>query len=167
MAARLQNGEGAQVAARPGRVDRLDEGSDGLRHRPQLSPARCPCFGPRRASAAGAQQPRCAHALTLSGEAPTYAGLPHPAKPPATPPERAEDEKAQAGGRRRSPRRRRHTPQAHTATSKAAPDRRAASPRSPTPPPPPPTSPPSASWPALPTRTSLGPETNIPAWGRE
>ena len=31
---------------------------------------------------------------------------------------------------------------------------------------PPATSPPSASWPALPTRTSLGPETNIPAWGR-
>jgi len=59
------------------------------------------------------------------------------------------------------------TPQAHTATSEAAPDRRAASPRSPTPPPPPPTSPPSASWPALPTRTSLGPETNIPAWGCE
>ena len=59
------------------------------------------------------------------------------------------------------------TPQAHTATSEAAPDRRAASPRSPTPPPPPPTSPPSASWPALPTRTGLGPETNIPAWGRE
>ena len=44
---------------------------------------------------------------------------------------------------------------------------RAASPRSPTPPPPPPTSPPSASWPALPTRTGHGPETNIPAWGRE
>ena len=59
------------------------------------------------------------------------------------------------------------TPQAHTATSEAAPDRRAASPRSPTPPPPPPTSPPSASWPALPTRTGHGPETNIPAWGRE
>ena len=59
------------------------------------------------------------------------------------------------------------TPQAHAATSEAAPDRRAASSRSPTPPPPPPTSPPSASWPALPTRTSLGPETNIPAWGRE
>ena len=59
------------------------------------------------------------------------------------------------------------TPQAHTATSEAAPDRRAASTRSPTPPPPPPTSPPSASWPALPTRTGLGPETNIPAWGRE
>ena len=59
------------------------------------------------------------------------------------------------------------TPQAHAATSEAAPDRRAASPRSPTPPPPPPTSPPSASWPALPTRTGLGPETNIPAWGRE
>mmetsp|Transcript_20464 Transcript_20464/g.51872 ORF Transcript_20464/g.51872 Transcript_20464/m.51872 type:complete len:269 (+) Transcript_20464:76-882(+) len=51
------------------------------------------------------------------------------------------------------------TPQAHTATSEAAPD--------PTPPPPPPTSPPSASWPALPTRTGHGPETNIPAWGRE
>ena len=59
------------------------------------------------------------------------------------------------------------TPQAHTATSEAAPDRRAASPRSPTPPPPPPTSPPSASWPALPTRTGHGPETNIPTWGRE
>ena len=59
------------------------------------------------------------------------------------------------------------TPQAHTTTSEAAPDRRAAPPRSPTPPPPPPTSPPSASWPALPTRTGLGPETNIPAWGRE
>jgi len=59
------------------------------------------------------------------------------------------------------------TPQAHTATSEAAPDRRAASSRSSTPPPPPPTSPPSASWPALPTRTGHGPETNIPAWGRE
>ena len=59
------------------------------------------------------------------------------------------------------------TPQAHTATSEAAPDRRAASPHSPTPPPPPPTSPPSASWPALPTRTGHGPETNIPTWGRE
>ena len=59
------------------------------------------------------------------------------------------------------------TPQALTTTSEATPDRRAASPRSPTPPPPPTTSPPSASWPALPTRTSLGPETNIPAWGRE
>ena len=59
------------------------------------------------------------------------------------------------------------TPQAHAANSEAAPDRRAASSRSPTPPPPPPTSPPSASWPALPTRTGHGPETNIPAWGRE
>ena len=34
-----------------------------------------------------------------------------------------------------------------------------------TPPLPPPTSPPSASWPALPTRTSLGPETNLPVPG--
>ena len=58
-------------------------------------------------------------------------------------------------------------PQPRTATSEAAPDRRAASPRSPTLPPPPSTSPPSAFWPALPTRASPGPETNVPAWKRE
>ena len=43
-------------AARTGRLDRF-AGPDGLYPRPQLAPARCPCSGPRRASAAGAQQP--------------------------------------------------------------------------------------------------------------
>ena len=89
--------------------------TDGLRPRPQLSPVRCPCSGPRRASAAGAQQPRRAHVLSLwlSGEAHApHAGL--PSLPDAChPPERAQDEKAQAGGRRRSPRRRRHTAGPH------------------------------------------------------
>jgi len=53
--------------------------------------------------------------------------------------------------------------------SEAAPDRRAASPRSPTPPPPPPSHLAAVRlhWPALPTRAGHGPETNIPAWGRE
>ena len=97
----------------PGSLDRLDAGQDGPRPRPQLSTARCPCSGPRRASAAGAQQPRRAHALSLlSREAPPHAGL--PSLPDAChPPERAQDEKAQAGGRRRSPRRRRHTAGPH------------------------------------------------------
>ena len=112
----LQNGESAQMEAGPGRLDRLDAGQDGLRPRPQLSTARCPCFGPRRASAAGAQQPRRAHVLSLwlSGEAHApHAGLPSLRQTPATRPERAQDEKAQAGGRRRSLRRRRHTAGPH------------------------------------------------------
>ena len=90
-AARLQNGEGAALAARIGRLDRLDAGPAGLRPRPQLSP----CSGPRRATAAGAQQPRRVHALSLlSGEAHApHAGL--PSLPDAChPPERAQDEKA-------------------------------------------------------------------------
>ena len=103
------------LAARTGRLGRLDAGPDGLCPRPhELAPARCPCSGPRRASAAGAHQPRRAHALSLwlSGEAPPHTG--RPSLPAAChPPKRAQDEKAQARGRRRGPRRRRHTAGPH------------------------------------------------------
>ena len=129
-AARLQNGEGAALAARTGRLDRLDAGPDGLRPRPQLSPASCPCSGPRRASAAGAQQPRRAHALSLwlSGEAPApRAGLPSLPNACHTP-ERAPKTKRRKPGAVAAALAAAATPQAHTATSEAAPDRRAASP---------------------------------------
>ena len=58
------------LAARTGRLGRLDAGPDGLCPRPhELAPARCPCSGPRRASAAGAQQPRRVRMRSPSGSA--------------------------------------------------------------------------------------------------
>ena len=119
----LQDGQGAALEIVPGGVDRFHAGPHD--RRPQLSPARSPRSGPRVASAAGAQERRRAHALSLSGKALAHAGLP-PLQDACHPPKRTQDEKAQAGGRRRSPRRRRHAAGPHTPTSEAAPDRRAA-----------------------------------------
>ena len=161
-----------QLACKMAKVQRWRRAQDAwtawMRDRTASSPARCPCSGPRRASAAGAQQPRRAHALSLwlSGEAPPHTG--RPSLPAAChPPKRAQDEKAQARGRRRGPRRRRHTAGPHHhLRSRPRPT------RSPTAQPYP--TAPSTHLAAvrllarlIPTRTGLGPETNIPAWGRE
>ena len=76
------DGEGAALAARTGRLDRLYAGPDGLCPSPQLATARCPCSGPRRASAAGAQQPRRVHALSLLSR---EAHAPHAGRTPGPP----------------------------------------------------------------------------------
>ena len=136
MAARLQDGEGAQMEASParspGHLDRLDAGQDGLRHRPHPSPARCPCSGPRRASHRRRRPaaPTCACALPLAQRrsASTRRTPDRASQTPATPPS-APKTKRRKPGAVAAALAAAATPQAHIATSEAAPDRRAASPR--------------------------------------
>ena len=155
----LQNGESAQMEAGPGwtvwmRDKTASAPAPSLAQpaAPAPAPAAPPPPAPsspdvRMRSPSGSAEKRLHHT-------PDSRASQTPATPPSAPKTKRRKPGAVAAALAAAA-----TPQAHTATSEAAPD--------PTPPPPPPTSPPSASWPALPTRTGHGPETNIPAWGRE